>query len=191
MSGDLDFLIEGGTVVTVDAEDRVVQGDVLLRNGRVHAVTPWGKAKPKPGTRTVDARGCIVMPGFVDTHRHAWTSLFRNAGEREANADPAEGSPDGYSADDVYAATLIGLLGAVEAGITTVVDWSHAGDDLALAEAALRAHEDARLRTVFAHTGGGSGLGEHVARLTGSAGPTTTIAFGTVSTERIQAGRPS
>ncbi|HET8526199.1 MAG TPA: amidohydrolase family protein [Actinomycetota bacterium] len=172
-------LLAGGCVLTLGARTpNHRQADVLIDDGVIAEVGPSIRVRD---AEQVDATDTIVMPGFVDTHRHAWTSLFRNAGEREANADPAEGVHNGYTADDVFAATLIGLLGAAEAGITTVVDWSHAGDDLALAEAALRAHEDARLRTVFVHTGGGRGLGEHVARLTGSAGPTTSIAFGTVS----------
>ena len=44
---------------------------------------------------------------------------------------------------------LIGLLGAAEAGITTVVDWSHDRADDGFADAALQAHADAGLRTVF------------------------------------------
>jgi cytosine/adenosine deaminase-related metal-dependent hydrolase len=172
-------LIAGGCVLTLGARTpNHKQADVLIEDGVIAEV---GQSIRVRDAEEVDATDTIVMPGFVDTHRHAWTSLFRNAGEPEAHGDPAEGASNGYTADDVYAATLIGLLGAAEAGITTVVDWSHAGDDLALAEAAMRAHEDSRLRTVFVHTGGGRGLGEHIARLTEVAGPTTSIAFGAVA----------
>jgi cytosine/adenosine deaminase-related metal-dependent hydrolase len=98
-------------------------------------------------------------------------------GRARAHAEPADGGPHGYTADDVYASTLIGLLGAAEAGITTVVDWSSAGPD-DLAEAALRAHADSGVRTVFvdaapATTG-------RAARLRDRAGPSTTIAFGAI-----------
>ena len=94
----------------------------------------------------VDATDTIVMPGFVDTHRHAWTSLFRNLGEgpsarRDAGAG---GVGDHFEPEDVYAATLIGLLGAAEAGITTVVDWSHDRSDDGFEAAALQAHADCR-----------------------------------------------
>ena len=43
-----------------------------------------------------------------------------------------------YSADDLYAATLIGLLGAAEAGISTVVDWCEVNTDDAHTDAALQ-----------------------------------------------------
>ncbi|MGD2042377.1 MAG: amidohydrolase family protein, partial [Acidimicrobiia bacterium] len=57
-----------------------------------------------------------------------------------------------YQPDDVYAGTLIGLLGAVTSGITTVVDWSDAGGDPRATAAAKQAHEESGLRTVFVHS---------------------------------------
>lgn len=169
-------LLSGACVLTLGARTpNYKQADVLLEGEVIAEVGTGLRARD---AEQVDATDTIVMPGFVDTHRHAWTSLFRNLGD-----DPDEGGdgPGGFGPDDVYAATLIGLLGAAEAGITTVVDWSEAAGDVALAEAALRAHEDSRLRTVFVDTGGGTGLRERVARLTEVAGPSTTIAFGAVA----------
>ncbi len=134
----------------------------------------------------MDATDTIVMPGFVDTHRHAWRSLSRNIGAWPPDGEAA-GAGDELRPDDVYAATLIGLLGAIEAGVTTVVDWSPIRPDDALVDAALRAHADTGLRTVFVHAprAGTEDLGsiaqairQLVARLTDAAGPLTTIAFG-------------
>ncbi len=96
---------------------------------------------------------------------------------------------DHYDADDVYAATLIGLLGAVEAGITTVVDrfdarpdaQSGAGSSDSHADAALRAHADAGVRTVFVYsTPHADDAGTSSSRLRSAAGPSTTLAFGSV-----------
>jgi 5-methylthioadenosine/S-adenosylhomocysteine deaminase len=173
------ILIAGGCVLTLGARTpNLKQADVLIDGEAIAAVGTGLRARD---AEQIDANDTIVMPGFVDTHRHTWTSLFRNLGERDPSADRAGAGADGFGADDVYAATLIGLLGATEAGISTVVDWSHAGEDDTLAEAALRAHEDAGLRTVFVHTGATAGLRERVGRLTRVAGPRTTIAFGSVA----------
>ena len=169
-------LLAGGCVLTLGARTpNHKQADVLIEDGVIAEVGPSIHARD---AEHVDATDAIVMPGFVDTHRHAWASLLRNAGERDANADSGGGVPDGYTADDVYAATLIGLLGATEAGITTVVDWSSAGPD-DLAEGGLQAHADAGVRTVFVDAA--PRARERAARLRGRAGPTSTIAFGAVA----------
>ena len=103
------------------------------------------------------------MPGFVDAHRHVWRALFRNFGDASADPGPY------YEADDVYAATLIGLLGAADAGITTIVDWCDAHPDGRAAEAALEAHADSGLRTVLVVPDV-----EVFSRLHQSVGPSTT-----------------
>ncbi len=183
------ILLSGGCVLTLGAKTpNFTQGDVLIDDGVVAEVGSGLRARD---AERVDATGTVVMPGFVDTHRHAWTSLFRNIGDGTLSTEtPIPASVgDHYRPDDVYAATLIGLLGAAEAGITTVVDWSPLRPDGGLAEAALQAHADSGLRTVFVHAGrhgtqsgeaGGPATREVVARLAGAAGPSTSIALGSV-----------
>jgi cytosine/adenosine deaminase-related metal-dependent hydrolase len=79
----LPVLLKGGTVVTVDKDDRVFVGDVLLEGGRIKALGPSSSANlaATPGTRVVDARGCIVCPGFVQAHVHLCQVLFRGFAE--------------------------------------------------------------------------------------------------------------
>jgi cytosine/adenosine deaminase-related metal-dependent hydrolase len=184
-------LISGGCVLTLgERTPNYRQADVLIDGDVVAEVGPGLRARE---AEQVDATDTIVMPGFVDTHRHTSMSLFRNLGEADGvrgGISPAWASFGDLSRpDDVYAATLIGLLGAAEAGITTVVDWSNVGADDGLADAALQAHADAGLRTVFVHAP--SGATSHgaagprtgqdiVARLAGLAGPATRIASGSV-----------
>jgi cytosine/adenosine deaminase-related metal-dependent hydrolase len=88
------------------------------------------------------------------------------------------GLGDHFLSEDIYAATLIGLLGAAEAGITTVVDWSDIRSDDGLAGAALQAHADAGLRSVFVRAG--ERTGQSMASLSDAAGPSTSIAWGSV-----------
>jgi 5-methylthioadenosine/S-adenosylhomocysteine deaminase len=191
------ILLKGGCVLTLGARSPNLRlGDVLIEDAVVAEVGVGLRARD---AEQIDATDTIVMPGFVDTHRHAWTSLFRNLGDPASNGLlPARLAPaptadlgDHFRPEDVYAATLIGLLGAAEAGITTIVDWSHLRTDDGLAEAALQAHADAGLRSVFVHVRDSAPVRDaaatrqHVARLREAAGALTTVAFGAVLSQGV------
>ena len=69
-----DFLIRGANVITQDPK---VQGglvDVLIKDGKIEAV---GGDLTSANAHIIDANGMALIPGFVDTHRHLWSSLFR------------------------------------------------------------------------------------------------------------------
>ncbi|MGH8957987.1 MAG: amidohydrolase family protein [Acidimicrobiia bacterium] len=142
------FLLKGGCVLTLGSRTpNFLDADVLIEGDRIAEVGPGLRARD---AEQVDARDTILMPGFVDAHRHAWKSLFRNSEVPNLALD------EHLQADDVYAATLVGLLGATEAGVTTVADWA----DHRFPEAALEAHRDAGLRTVLAVSPPSEGWGE-------------------------------
>jgi len=173
------FLLRGGCVLTLGRKTaNHTEADVLIDEGRVAEVGTGLRARD---AELVDATDTIVMPGFVDTHRHAWRSLFRNLGGHGSPMEMSAGAlGEHYGPEDVYSATLIGLLGAVEAGITTVVDWSDLPLDDASADAALQAHADGGLRTVLVRAARGDAaparrLPERLAR---AAGPSTTVTLG-------------
>lgn len=123
------------------------EADVLVDAGRIVEV---GAGLSARDAEVIDATNAIVMPGFVDAHRLVRMALLRNLGTYDVAVDSVRMTPD-----DLYAATLIGLLGAIEAGTTTVVDWADFPADPALTEAARQAHADSGLRTVFVHRGEG------------------------------------
>ncbi|HJR98256.1 MAG TPA: amidohydrolase family protein [Actinomycetota bacterium] len=169
------LLLRGGCVLTMGAKaSNLTEGDVLIDGDVISEV---GRGLRARDAEVVDATDTIVMPGFVDTHRHMWTSLFRNLG---GTGNDTATFRDHLGPDDVYAATLIGVLGAIEAGITTVVDWWDL--DLPLGDAAtaaaLRAHADSHARTVFVHASQERRPRGLVSGLDESAGPLTTIAVG-------------
>ena len=173
-------LIRGGTVLSMDRSvGNMITGDVLIEDGTITEVGPKLRSR---NAETIDATDTIVMPGFVDTHRHAWHALFRNTALSSLAIEPATVGRH-CAADHVYAATLVGLLGAIEAGITTVVDWADIAGDPQAVEAALQAHADAGLRTVFLVTRP-AWSAEHLemARLrsvvTRAVGPELTFGFG-------------
>jgi cytosine/adenosine deaminase-related metal-dependent hydrolase len=169
------ILLVGGCVLTLGARtSNLKQGDVLIDGDVIAEVAPSIRARD---AEAIDATDTIIMPGFVDTHRHTWTSLFRNLGADGSSGPPTDATD--VSPDDVYAATLIGLLGAAEAGITTVVDWSPLRPGDPSVDAALRAHADSGLRTVFVVSAlPGDEPGGALPRLREAAGQATTIAVG-------------
>ncbi len=121
-----DVLIEGGTVVTLDKKRRVLEGDVLLRDGRVLEVKPAGKTNPRPGARTVDARGCYVLPGFVQPHVHLCQVLFRGHAEDRPLLQwlkeriwPFEGA---HTSSSLRASARLGIAELLLGGTTTLLD---------------------------------------------------------------------
>ena len=122
------ILFRGATVLTVDPEIGVVEdGDVLVRGDRIELVGR-GLAAPEDAT-VIDARGGILMPGMVDTHRHMWQTALRGFG--------ADWTLSQYFVfyylnwgkifrpEDVHAGNLASAVEALDAGVTTTLDWSH------------------------------------------------------------------
>ena len=84
-------LIKGGTVLSLDrAVGNMVDADVLIEDGSHQR---GGYVAAARSAEVVDAADTIVMPGFVDTHRHLWQSLLRNAGTTPPTTGPAENWP--------------------------------------------------------------------------------------------------
>jgi len=169
------ILIKGGCVLTMGRGNHTC-ADVLIEDGLIAEVGDGIRARD---AEVIDGEDTIVMPGFVDTHRHTWESLFRYLGDRP------EATPDGfgpfYGPDDMYAATMLGLVSAVDAGITAVVDWCEIAVDSALVEAALQAHSDSGIRSVFAFGASESGAdwAEGMRRaMAATRGPLTRLAAG-------------
>ena len=72
------ILIKNGTIVTMDAENSIVRGDLLIRDGRIAA---GGEQSGNKAEEVIDASGCAVLPGFVQTHIHLCQTLFRGAAD--------------------------------------------------------------------------------------------------------------
>jgi len=75
----VDLIVAGGTVVTVDAERRVIEdGAVAVTGDSIVAVAtrPEILARYMPA-RQIDARGKMMLPGFVNGHTHVPMTLFR------------------------------------------------------------------------------------------------------------------
>ncbi|MGO2113069.1 MAG: amidohydrolase family protein, partial [Pseudoclavibacter sp.] len=106
----------------------------------------------------IDGRGRILTPGFVDTHRHTWQSLVRHLATDWTLGQYFEGIHFGLSAlyrpEDTEIANLLGALEAVNAGVTTLLDWSHNLETPAHSDGAITGLRESGIRSIFAHGGG-------------------------------------
>jgi cytosine/adenosine deaminase-related metal-dependent hydrolase len=123
-----ELLIQGGYVVTVDpALGDLPEGDVLVTDDVITAVGTGLHARA-PGADVIGARGRLVIPGLVDTHRHVWQGAIGAFTPQITGAgyEPAvlRGIAPLHAPDDIYAGTLWGALQALDAGITTIGDWA-------------------------------------------------------------------
>ena len=145
-------LIRGGIVLTQDDSLGEMAGaDVLVEGDRIADV---GRGLSADGARVIEADGDIVIPGFVDTHRHTWeTSIRTSAPDYTLGAyfgAILDKFAPNYRPDDVYAGNLWGSLECLNAGITTLVDWSHIMNTPDHADEALRGLRESGIRSVFA-----------------------------------------
>lgn len=150
---DRAILFRGGTVLTMDPElGELSAADVLVVGSRIEAVGP-DLAAPA-GADVVDARDHILMPGFIDGHRHCWQgSLRRLVTEADLPRYMAvthDGVARHYRPQDMYAGDLVALLGALDQGFTTVLDLSHNTRSRAHADAVFHAYRDAGIRAIHA-----------------------------------------
>ncbi|MFF7146319.1 MULTISPECIES: amidohydrolase family protein [Streptomyces] len=147
----MKILISSGTVLTMDpALGGLARGDVLVDDGKIVDVAARIDA---PDAEVIDATDRIVMPGFVDNHRHSWQTAFRGAGSdwtfpEWAQAMHCTVKPH-YTPEDVYIGTLLGRLEALHSGVTTMLDWYHVAQTHAHEDAAVAALTDAPGRSVF------------------------------------------
>jgi cytosine/adenosine deaminase-related metal-dependent hydrolase len=147
------LLLRGGHVLSLDAGiGELPQGDVLVEDGRIAAV---GERLPDADAELVDVTGHVVMPGFVDTHRHTWQTPFRGVCADWTLEDYFRGIRQSISprcsAEDVYAGNYVGALEALDAGVTTILDFSHCNNTPQHADAALQGLRDAGIRALFGY----------------------------------------
>ena len=147
------LLLRGGTVVSMDPKvGDLVKGDVLIQGKKIVSVAAELKAPPQ--AEVIDARNTIVIPGFVDAHRHSWEGQLRriipNGSITAYTATTHQGFARYYRPHDMYVGNLITALGCIDAGITTIIDNSHNSRSSAHSDAAIQALFDSGIRAVHA-----------------------------------------
>jgi 5-methylthioadenosine/S-adenosylhomocysteine deaminase len=158
MSKSSPILIRGAAAVTMDpALGDLLATDILIEEGVIREIAPSidENAVRSRGGVVIEAGAMIAVPGFVDSHRHLWEGLIRNVapdldlGGYFATVMGKYGPA--YEAKDVYAGTLVSALGALNAGVTTVLDWAHNQTTPEHTDASIEALREAGIRAVFAY----------------------------------------
>src|SRR5215831_16689236 len=151
-------LLKGGRVLSLDpAIGDFAKADVLIQGSKIVSVQPDIRSSAK----VIDASNMIVMPGFIDTHRHAWEAPLRNILPNgllsDYTRDITGTARAAYRPDDAYIGDLVTALGAINAGVTTLLDWSHIGNSPEHTDAAIRGLRESGIRGVYAFGGGAPG----------------------------------
>jgi len=113
------ILIKNGTIVTIDADNSIVRGDLLIRDGRIAAL---GEQYESEADEIIDANGCAVLPGFVQTHIHLCQTLFRGAADDLSLIDwlkkriwPMEAA---HTRESIRASAQLGIAELIKSGTT-------------------------------------------------------------------------
>lgn len=127
------LIIKNGTVITLDSENRIIDGDVVIEDG---VITQVGKRIDYPDAvesateeteepEKIDATGRIILPGFVQTHIHLCQTLFRGSADDLALIDwlkkriwPMEAA---HTPESIYASARLGIAEMIRGGTTTAL----------------------------------------------------------------------
>ena len=161
------YIIRGGAVMTMDPsmpnKGDWAQADVLIEGKKIVAVGPNLRAG---GASEIDARGKIVMPGFIDTHHHQFETALRSFLSNGILINDGSDTPSAfptyfefilltfapvYRPEDVYISELFGGLAQLDNGVTTVHDVSQIHHSPAHSDAAIQALFDTGRRAAFGY----------------------------------------
>ncbi|KXF54721.1 hypothetical protein AXA44_05700 [Rhodococcus sp. SC4] len=158
-------LLRGATVITMDPEiGDLHPGDVLIKGEQIAGIGPDLLDVAGPDAVIVDMAGMIVMPGLIDNHRHCWQNAFRRL-IADADLDTYVATTHGgmamhYRPEDMHISVLATTLGAIDQGVTTVVDFSHNSRSGAHSDAVFDAYRESGIRAVHASAAPNAGAWE-------------------------------
>lgn len=157
------LLLRNGHVVTMDPELGDLAGaDVLIEDDTIAEV---GEDLQVGDAEVVDVTGDVVIPGFVDTHRHTWEVAIRgsapNATLDDYFVEILDTFAPHYRPEDVHASNRAGALECLNAGITTLVDWSHINNTPEHPDAAVEALRESGIRAQYAYGSANTSLADY------------------------------
>ncbi|MFE7840604.1 amidohydrolase [Streptomyces sp. NPDC057474] len=148
MSEHIDLLVHGGDVLTVDQAGTLVPcGAVAVRDGGILAVGPAEDlCTAYEAAETIDAEGCLVLPGLVNAHTHLAMTLLRGRADDVTLQGFLERvlrwEAELLSPKNVTAAVRVAIAESLRAGVTSALDmyWFHEAAERVARETGWRLH---------------------------------------------------
>ncbi|MGO8877078.1 MAG: amidohydrolase family protein [Acidimicrobiales bacterium] len=120
--GDVDLVIEGGTVLPMGGRGPIADGAVAIDGGAIVAVGPAAELSSLRGRRRIDAAGGVIMPGFVNPHTHIGSNLLLRGLDEDVQLFEWLASmwrlKRNFDHETLYWASIVGLVEMVRSGIT-------------------------------------------------------------------------
>lgn len=152
----IDILIKDAIIVTVNEKREVffdgalaIKGDKIIAVGNSEDVLKeYSNAK-----RTIDAKGKVIFPGFINTHNHLFQTLLKGIGD---DMDLSQWLNDMMfpaaiylTEEDTYVAAMQGCMEGIHSGITTMVDYMHTHNRPGLMDGIIKAYKELGVRGII------------------------------------------
>jgi cytosine/adenosine deaminase-related metal-dependent hydrolase len=139
-------------IVVTGASLGELRADILIDGDKITEIAP---SISLDDAQIIDGSDYIVSPGFIDTHRHLWQTAYKGLSYDFTLMEYFQRLYYAYAPkfrpEDTYSTTYLGRLAALDAGITTVLDWAHNINTPEIADAGIQALRDTGARSVFGH----------------------------------------
>lgn len=125
-----NILIKNGTIVTLGKNNKIYRDHgILVNDGKIEKIAPLKELEKAKVAKTIDAHGKVVMPGFINTHMHFYSTFVRGFGNVKPSKDFNEVLQNLWwkldrelTLEDVYYSTLIACIDGIKHGTTTYID---------------------------------------------------------------------
>ena len=152
-----DLLVEGATILSMDAEGTVVNDGVIgIRDGAIELLEARRPDVNYQANEVVDARGMVALPGFINTHVHCFQSLLKGLGADLPLIQWLNSSVQPFGVRVTHRqqelATLVACLEALKCGCTSLCEFFYTSQDPELADVCIQTMRRTGIRSVFMRT---------------------------------------
>ncbi len=124
------ILIKNGIIITLGETNMVLYNHTLAIKGTsIEKIAPQSNFNEADYTTIIDAKGKVILPGFINAHMHFYSTLVRGLGKAAPSKDFQEVLENLWwrldkklSMEDNYISALIPMIDAIKKGTTTLID---------------------------------------------------------------------